>query len=88
MRTRTACCLVLAPNIELGRDDGGRLGALLLPLLAQARDCAIPVVYALSRVQLGQVHAGAAPVQGAVVQHACWACDGPSVPQAWSKRGC
>lgn len=56
MRTRAACCVLLAPNIELGRDDGGRLGSLLQPLLAQAREIAIPVVYALSRVTLGQVH--------------------------------
>ena len=54
MRSRKACSVVMAPNIEQDEDEG-RLDGLLASLLGQAEAYGIPVVYALSRKKLGQV---------------------------------
>ncbi|KAK9832746.1 hypothetical protein WJX81_007203 [Elliptochloris bilobata] len=53
VRSRKACSVVMAPNIEQDEDEG-RLDGLLAKLLGQAKEYGIPVVYALSRKKLGQ----------------------------------
>ena len=54
MRSRKACAVIMAPNIEQDEDEG-RLDGLLAGLLGQAASYGIPVVYALSRKKLGLV---------------------------------
>ena len=54
VRSRKACSVVMAPNIEQDEDEG-RLDGLLASLLGQAEAYGIPIVYALSRKKLGQV---------------------------------
>ena len=54
VRSRKACAVIMAPNIEQDEDEG-RLDGLLAGLLGQAASYGIPVVYALSRKKLGLV---------------------------------
>ena len=54
VRSRKACSVIMAPNIEQDEDEG-RLDGLLAGLLGQAASYGIPVVYALSRKKLGLV---------------------------------
>ncbi|KAK9832706.1 hypothetical protein WJX81_002202 [Elliptochloris bilobata] len=52
VRSRKACSVIMAPNIEQDEDEG-RLDGLLAGLLHQAGHFGIPIVYALSRKKLG-----------------------------------
>ena len=85
MRTRAAQCLVLAPNVELG-DDDGRLDGLLAAVLCQVRDNATPVVYALSRKKLAQARARVLPL--AAIQGPYWHASLSGAAGRRTARGC
>ena len=75
MRSRKACAVIMAPNIEQDEDEG-RLDGLLAGLLGQAASYGIPVLYALSRKKLGLVRltCPSESMQGSKPSPSCTRC--------------
>ncbi len=62
MRNGKARAVLVAPNIEPAEGEAG-LSALLDAILSNARKHSIPVIFALSRKRMGQVHSPATRTQ-------------------------
>ena len=60
VKMRRVRTVIVAPNIEQIETEGG-LDDLLANILQQAEAAGIPVVFALSRKKLGQVHPSCRP---------------------------